>query len=261
MKFLVLLAILVTTPFLHCFSQYVNTDELVFIHGFEKPVTFEQYCEIRDSVLNTNPSFLSGFLIPGNGRKVISPFGWRSGRIHYGTDIKFKKGDTVLAVNSGYVSRAGWGSGFGKLVIIDHGNNIETYYAHLSKFLKAKGEWIEKGEPLGLAGATGRARGAHLHFEIRENGVAFNPELLFDFEHNRKRDEVKNFETIAALQKIFKTKENNNNHPLPDYYKVRSGDSLWTISRRYQISIKEICRLNNLSANSLLNIGQVLRLN
>ena len=75
--------------------------------------------------------------------------------MHYGTDIKMQKGDTVLAVNDGVIARAGWGYGFGNIIIVQHENNIQTYYAHLSEFLKEKGEWVAKGEPIGLAGSTG----------------------------------------------------------------------------------------------------------
>jgi murein DD-endopeptidase MepM/ murein hydrolase activator NlpD len=204
--------------------------------------------------------YLEKFDLPGNDGYIISRFGPRSGRMHYGTDIKMYKGDTVVASQSGVVVRSNWGYGWGWLVVIQHRNNIETYYAHLSQFLKKKGAVVEKGEPIALAGSTGRARGAHLHFEMRENGVAFDPELVFDFKNDKIREDAIGEETLTALHKKLKPKGYGRNVAVPEYYKVRSGDSLWVISRKFKTSINEICRLNRISENSTLQIGQPLKL-
>lgn len=205
-------------------------------------------------------AYLEEFLLPGNGGYIISRFGPRSGRMHYGTDIKMNKGDTVVATQSGVVVRSNWGYGWGWLIIIQHRNGIQTYYAHLSKFLKKKGAIVEKGEPIALAGSTGRARGPHLHFEMRENGKPFDPELVFDFENHKIREDALGEDTLTALHKKLKPKGYSRNVAVPEYYKVRPGDSLWVISRRYKTPIKEICRLNRISENSVLQIGQPLRM-
>ena len=249
--------------FLHGFNllaQYLNTDELVFIPGFENPFTFSEYEHLEDSLKELNSGYLAKFLIPGNDGYIISTFGPRSGKMHYGTDIRMNKGDTVVASNDGTVARANWGYGYGNLIIVQHENGIQTYYAHLSKFLVKKGKWVAKGEPIGLAGSTGRARGPHLHFEMRENGQPFDPELVFDFSKEEIRKEAFDEESLVALHKKLKPKGYSNNVAVPEYYKVRSGDSLWLISRRYKTPIKEICRLNNISENSVLQIGQPLRM-
>ena len=242
------------------FAQYVNTDELMIVPGIENPVTLEQYEKIKEHQQSLYQSYLSQFLVPGNGGYIISGFGPRSGRMHYGTDIKMERGDTVLAVNDGYISRAGWGTGFGNLIVIQHTNQIETYYAHLSKFLKNNGDWVHKGEPIALAGSTGRARGPHLHFEMHESGHAFDPELVYDFGKQEIRGTAQNFETLTALHRTLKPQGYGNNLAVPEYYKVRSGDSLWVISRRYKTPIKDICRLNNISENTVLQIGQPLKM-
>jgi len=255
---IVLFALLVFSE--SSFAQYVNTDELVIVPGLEEPVTLEEYDLIEAQEKADHQSFLAQFMVPGDGGYVLSGFGPRSGRMHYGTDIKMAKGDTVYAVNDGYITRAGWGTGFGNLVIIQHANQIETYYAHLSKFLKNKGEWVSKGEPIALAGSTGRARGSHLHFEIHENGQAFDSELVFDYKNQKVRGAAENFESLTALHQTLKPQGYANNVAVPEYYKVRSGDSLWVISRRYKTSIKEICRLNNISENTVLQVGQPLKL-
>lgn len=202
----------------------------------------------------------SEFLIPGNNGYILSHFGPRWGRMHYGTDIRMHKGDTIIAVENGTIVRSGWGTGFGNIIIIKHQNNIETYYGHLSKFLKKKGEKVKRGEPFALAGSTGNARGAHLHFEIHEKGKAFDPELVFDFKENKIRDEALQEKSLAMVYKKLRPQGYANNIAVPEFYSVRKGDSLWRISRRYKIPINTICQLNHISENKLLQIGQPLRL-
>jgi len=256
----VLLSFLLVFAVAFANAQYLNTDELVVVPGVEEPVSRLEYKVFSELKEVGHHSYLSTFEVPGNGGYIISTFGPRSGRMHYGTDIKMAKGDTVRAVNSGYLTRSGWGSGFGNIIIIRHENNIETYYAHLSKFLKKAGEWVQKDEPIALAGSTGRARGPHLHFEMHQDGRAFDPELVYDFKNRIIREEAKQFTDLVALHRTLKPKGYANNLAVPEYYKVRSGDSLWVISRRYKTPIKEICRLNNISESSVLQIGQPLKM-
>jgi murein DD-endopeptidase MepM/ murein hydrolase activator NlpD len=221
---------------------------------------------LKNSVSDTtshnllSSSCFSEYMIPGNNGYMLSQFGPRWGRMHYGTDIKMNKGDTIFAVQSGTVVRSNWGTGFGNIIIIKHQNNIETYYGHLSKFLKKKGEKVRRGEAIALAGSTGNARGPHLHFEIHEKGKAFDPELVFDFKENKIREEARQEESLAMVHKKLKPKGYANNIAVPEFYCVRKGDSLWRISRKYKMSINTICRLNNISANKVLKIGQPLRL-
>ena len=93
---------------------------------------------------------------------------------------------------------------------------------------------MAKGEAIGLAGSTGRARGTHLHFELHQDGQAFDPELVFDFKNQDIRDEAKDFSTLVDLHRTLKPKGYANNVAIPEYYKVRSGDSLWVISKKYK---------------------------
>lgn len=238
-----------------------KTDNRLKLPDLSNSINIEAYRTTLDCFPESEKiGYLEQFLIPGNNGYIISRFGPRSGRMHYGTDIKMYKGDTVVAVQSGMIARANWGYGFGRIVVVQHRNNIQTYYAHLTKFLKNKGEMVEKGEPIGLAGSTGRARGPHLHFEMRENGMAFDPELVFDFKEEIIRDDAKNMESLTALHKMLKPKGYSTNVAVPEFYKVRSGDSLWVISRKFKTSINELCRLNNISENSVLQIGQPLRM-
>ncbi len=241
-------------------AQYVNTDSLVISPEFSSPVTIHQFNLIEKQEKLQDPGFFAQFLVPGNRNYIISTFGPRSGRMHYGTDIKMEKGDTIFAVFDGHISRAGYGYGFGNLVVIQHKNNITTYYAHLSEFLVSAGSWVNRGEAIGLAGSTGRARGNHLHFEMRENDVPFDAELVYDFAKNEVRLDAREEESLMAIHRKLKPIGYASNIPVPEFYKVRSGDSLWVISRRFKTPITTICRLNKINENSVLQIGQPLRM-
>lgn len=75
----------------------------------------------------------------------------------------------------GIVEHASWGGQYGNLVIIDHGNGMQTWYAHLSRFLVVPGQEIRRGDVLGRSGATGRVTAPHLHYEVRVGGTPVNP--------------------------------------------------------------------------------------
>lgn len=116
------------------------------------------------------------FQWPVEGR-VTSNFGWRHGRMHKGTDIwnVARSNCHIRASLGGVVIRSGYSRGYGNLVVIDHGNGWQTYYAHLSRIGVSKGQRVGTGEWLGNMGQTGNATGYHLHFEIRKDGRAINP--------------------------------------------------------------------------------------
>ncbi len=108
------------------------------------------------------------------GQIVCSPmYGCRP---HMGIDIANIIGTPVVASDSGYVVFAGWDrTGYGKMVIINHGNGFATVYAHLSAILVRKGRSVARGQRIGSIGATGNVTGSHLHFEIRQHGRQRNP--------------------------------------------------------------------------------------
>jgi len=114
------------------------------------------------------------FMRPYNGT-LTSRFGSRWGRKHEGIDIGGKVGDPVKAADGGKVIYAGWMSGYGNFVKIDHGNGYVTAYGHLSKINTSVGKTVEKGEVIGLLGNTGRSTGPHLHFEVIKNGKHVDP--------------------------------------------------------------------------------------
>jgi murein DD-endopeptidase MepM/ murein hydrolase activator NlpD len=106
---------------------------------------------------------------------ISSKFGPRHRRMHKGIDIATSKGMEVLAVEGGIVTRSGRMRGYGNMVEIQHGGVYTTRYGHNTKNSVEVGEIVTKGQVIGYAGATGRATGVHVHFEIREMGAPINP--------------------------------------------------------------------------------------
>ncbi len=97
------------------------------------------------------------------------------GHIHKGLDIATYLGANVYAAASGKVIYAGWQSGYGNTIMIHHGSGITTLYGHLEKILARYGQNVDKGDPIGLVGSTGKSTGPHLHYEIRINGERVDP--------------------------------------------------------------------------------------
>jgi len=116
----------------------------------------------------------AGFIWPVNG-PVVSPFGWRWGRMHEGIDIAVGYGTPIRAAASGRVVYAGWMSGYGNLVAIDHGGGISTAYGHQSSIAVGVGQVVSQGATIGYVGCTGHCFGPHLHFEVRVNGSPVDP--------------------------------------------------------------------------------------
>ncbi|MBN1903182.1 M23 family metallopeptidase [Candidatus Sumerlaeota bacterium] len=116
-----------------------------------------------------------GFIWPVSGR-VIKEFSDSQSAPHKGIDLSAKKGAIVQASKSGKVIYSGEEiPGYGKLVIIDHEDQISTVYAHNSELLVRVGRYVERGAPIARVGDTGRASESHLHFEIRRKAVCVNP--------------------------------------------------------------------------------------
>lgn len=119
-----------------------------------------------------------------NGLKLVTPvsgtitsrFGNRSRGYHTGLDIAAPKGTNMGSIASGTVTYAGYKGSYGNLVIISHGNGVQSYYAHCNKLLVSVGQTVSAGQVIAQVGSTGNSTGPHLHLEIRINGKAVNPQ-------------------------------------------------------------------------------------
>lgn len=121
------------------------------------------------------------YIKPISGGRLTSNFGKRkapkkgASTYHKGVDWATPKGTTVVASCGGTVAKAGWGSGYGYVVYINHEDGRQTRYGHLSKVLVTAGQKVSQGDKIALSGNTGVSTGPHLHFEILINGKQVNP--------------------------------------------------------------------------------------
>lgn len=205
-------------------------------------------------------SSFSHYCIPVKG-KVISKYGMRRGRRHTGTDIKLHMGDSVKAVFNGVVKKASTYYGYGILIVLHHDNDIETYYAHLSKALVNVGDTLLAGQVVGLGGHTGRATTAHLHFELRYKKQPYDPENIFDFSGNRLNSTHLFFAdqkppTPPSQNQALATKYTSVNV----YHKIKRNDTLSALAIRYGTTVKHICALNKIKPTAILKIGQRIKI-
>lgn len=113
----------------------------------------------------------TGFIWPTVSRIITQYYHWR----HHAIDIGGKLGAPEYASKSGKVIKAGWGTGYGNYVVIDHGGGVKTLYAHMTTIYVKTGDYVNQGDVIGALGSTGWSTGPHLHFEIIINGVQVNP--------------------------------------------------------------------------------------
>ncbi len=129
------------------------------------------------------------FCFPLPGGKLISAYGSRNG--HAGHDIKTKANDTIRCVFDGVVRLSKPYAAYGNLIVVRHGNGLESVYSHQSRNLVKSGDVVKAGDAIGLTGRTGRATTEHLHFEFRVNGEHFNPDLIIDVKnHSLRKGEI-----------------------------------------------------------------------
>lgn len=194
-----------------------------------------------------------GWQMPGENLYPTSRFGPRRGRYHYGIDLRVNVGDTIRSAFAGIVRMVQVDRrGYGKYVLVRHFNGLETLYGHLSRQLVAIGQYIDAGHPVGLGGSTGRSTGPHLHFEVRYEGNPVDPELLYDFaQQTIVTDEFEllpeHYEYIREMRRAV-------------YHRVRPGETLGHIARKYGVRISTIIRLNRISTRTLLRVGRKLRI-
>lgn len=132
----------------------------------------------RAKVLAAIPS-----IDPVDGADVVGCYCYRSypdNEFHPGVDLGANYGDVVRAAAAGTVAFADWDGGYGEKIDIDHGNGYHTWYAHLSKIEVQDGQFVHKGEEIGLVGSTGYSTGPHLHYQVMLNGQAVDPTPYLD---------------------------------------------------------------------------------
>lgn len=212
--------------------------------------------------------------------KVSSRYGRRRGRYHRGTDMPMPKGSEVYATFDGKVRVAKYSSGYGNLVVIRHSNGLETFYGHLSQINVKQDQWVEAGQVIGLCGATGRASGSHLHYEVRYLGYAIDPEWMLDMDSQELRQSVlvikksmlypdssyspesdDEEEAIAEADEADRLEQERleAERKAAKYVTIKSGDTLSTIAKRNGTTVSALCKLNNITTKTILRVGRTLR--
>ncbi len=198
--------------------------------------------------------------VPTASRRISAPYGIRTYRMHRGVDMGLCHGEdrTIVAAFTGVVTKVrnqGRRKGYGKYVILDHGNGLTTLYAHLASWKVNVGDTLQAGDTIGVGGNTGRSFGAHLHFEMKYHGNYIDPATIFNFEEGTFQSALITLEPqeILAVEEGFQKELSKHR-----YYKVRSGDCLGKIARKYGISVTRLKQLNGIKGNTI-RPGQVLR--
>lgn len=227
----------------------------------------EMYPTWANSVVHYNSAMpdsfridLRNYVMPTPSVKVTDIFGYRPNRrrVHQGLDIKVQTGDTIYAAFDGKVRITSYQRrGYGHYVVIRHNNGIETLYAHLSKKLVEANDNVKAGDPIGLGGNTGRSSGSHLHFETILMGKSLDPALMFDFKNQKMTGESYLYRRPGS--KYIENGQVKIAGPEKKYHKVRSGDTIERIARKYGVSQRRIFELNGLKSNSIIRPGQQLR--
>ncbi|MBR1691625.1 MAG: M23 family metallopeptidase [Lachnospiraceae bacterium] len=137
----------------------------------KEEVTLAAVPKIVEIGTKTPPTYIK----PISGGRFSSGFKRRWGRMHKGVDWATPVGTAVMASSGGTVAKAGWGSGYGYVIYINHADGRQTRYGHLSKILVKAGQTVKQGQKIALSGNTGRSTGPHVHFEILIGGTQVNP--------------------------------------------------------------------------------------
>jgi len=193
------------------------------------------------------------YVHPHNG-EVTSRFGLRHRRYHYGTDVNLETGDSVLSAFDGRIRVTKHSKSYGYVIVIRHLNGLETLYAHLSQINVVDDQIVKAGELIGLGGNTGRSRGSHLHFEMRYLGAPINPEDIIDFP---KRKLISNKLLLSAYH--FRYQKEIEKLKAACFHKIKKGESLGTIARKYHTTVKALRKLNRLKNSSLIRHGARIR--
>lgn len=189
-----------------------------------------------------------------------SPYGWRWERPHRGVDIGLRTGEPIHCAFDGVVRIAKPMGGYGNLVVVRHYNGLETVYGHLSKINVKPRQAVKAGDVLGLGGSTGHSTGPHLHFEVRFQYEAFDPEWLLDFStytlrtqklhldksyFGIKKPRGRKGESIVYKADKSYIKEPERKGPREMFYVIKSGDDLADIAHRYSTTVEKIRSLND----------------
>ncbi|RST73697.1 LysM peptidoglycan-binding domain-containing protein [Siminovitchia acidinfaciens] len=196
------------------------------------------------------------WVFPANG--VVSDVFSSRGGIHKGMDIAGLAQSSIYAVAEGNVIKSYYSDTYGHVVFLEHPDGFETVYAHLDKRLVSKGMKVLKGQEIGKMGNTGDSFGTHLHFEVHDGQWTVSKENAFDpfivFGKGMVGDKA------VALQPSINETIETYARPAegPTTYVVKKGDTVWSISNKFNTTVESLSERNNLDTNHLVLEGQTL---
>jgi murein DD-endopeptidase MepM/ murein hydrolase activator NlpD len=167
-----------------------------FLRAAPFPPIFYPHAQLWQQEPDAEPGIwpVNGILRSTFGRRLDPLSRRRRFRFHTGVDLEVPPGTPVHVTADGIVTETRWSGAYGKLVKVDHGNGVETYYAHLSAFLAMPGEEVQRGDVIALSGRTGRVTGPHVHYEVRLRGMPVDP-LNYSINSQPKADRSEHGDT------------------------------------------------------------------
>ncbi|WP_221565261.1 peptidoglycan DD-metalloendopeptidase family protein [Alkalihalobacillus sp. TS-13] len=172
-------------------------------------------------------------------------FGTRQGT-HFGIDIAADEGTDIRVVQDGTVAKSYYSDSYGNVIFVKHSNGLETVYAHMSERFVKEGEKVEKGTVIGLIGNTGKSRGDHLHFEVHK-----------DEWNVHKTNAVDPLAFLGDRHLAIKVDAPRLDDTEKFTITIAEGDTLWALAQKYEISVKNLMKWNNLDSD-LIVVGQTL---
>lgn len=192
---------------------------------------------------------------------LTSNYGSRNSKYHNGVDLSARNGTSeIRALLGGVVKVSRYMNGYGNTVIIRHMNGLETLYAHNRTNKVKHGDIVTAGQVISIVGSTGRSTGPHLHFEVRVNGKPINPNFIVDPQSKTLKQghvyiqKMSNGAIVASRDESRKSVAKSRSHT------VKKGDTIYSLARKYGTSAKNLRKVNNISKNNELHIGQRLRI-
>ena len=246
------------TPSFALYNSQWNTEVVT-----PENLTFSFYNE-QLKIIVSQPE--SPFFFPCWGQ-IVNDFGKKGKKMHYGIDIQVNENAPVIACFDGTVRLVKQFEQYGKTLIIRHYNGLETIYSHIGEIIVCPGQPVQAGS---VIGAGGQGENSTLHFETRFMYQPFNPLLFIDRESHKLLGDTlvltpDDMVPVTALSNISSpTPKNTNNTVIPTsdgtYHIVKQGDTLYKISRMYNVSVEKILQLNHLRETDMLSIGQKIRI-
>lgn len=264
-------------------DEYIASHE-VFTEAWNETAT-NPYQVKLDSIPETWAVWLvdslSEYHTPTTATRITSNYGFRHGRYHLGIDLGMPVGTPLYAMFDGKVRVATTMHGYGKIMILRHSNGLETFYGHMSEFKKKPGDVVHAGDIIGYSGNTGRSTGPHLHLEARYKGFALDPLRIVDFSTGNLKQRImvlkrryfspastydQNFDEEFALMeddaKALEAKRKADEEAARRamvYHRIRNGENLGSIARKYHTTVNAICRLNGIKNPNAISAGRTIR--